>query len=343
MSINDIPGGNTGKILTTESIPNSSLSKSNDVLSQNVQFNDQSILQHTKEIQNRVISFLVEYELLLIHIISWAAQNFNPFYEKDERHINQRNLPVDPEVVINNNKISGSDLIKFQLHRIAFTSEKDFISLANIFNSFENIVDPSVIECIKHTSGNDPKKLNKGDEFRWRVSAEKSLGIKKIYDVEHEIQELFGELTQKIIDTLSKRRFDVRIININMDTSLDTVEFTAQTLWDHPYAGRRAWKLIKESENQFVIETAEINTFPWLPDLVFELVTNGEDARLNWEMFLRRFVNKLDFAAGNITDSEFLSGYTIYGDKNAINNDAQAQEILSKYIDLSNEYNRLIV
>jgi len=339
MSSDYAPTANASKILTTDPTPTSSLSKSNDVLKSAI-FNDQSILEQAEGIRSSVISFLVKYELLLLHITSWAIQNYNPLHGKDESHIDQRNLPVDPDVVINNRKINGSELVKFQLHRVAFTSNNDFIALSNILNNFENIVDPSVIECVKHTtSGNDPKKLNEGDEFRWRVSPEKSSGIRKIYDVEKEVQELFGDLTQKVIDILSKRRFDVRIIKIDMRS--DTVEFTAQTLWDHPYAGRRTWKLIIKRLKTNLMETAEVNTFPWLPDLVFELLTNGEDARLNWEKFLRRFVTRSDFSAGNITDAGLLRGYTIYGDKDTIRNDATVQQIFPRYSDLSNEFERL--
>ena len=165
----------------------------------------------------------------------------------------------------------------------------------------------------------------------------------------------------------------------------DDFTFSAQTLADHPYAGRRSWRLTKlnqadaradahgisgttngvlwtvegvevtlygyysgdidplsqDRRSQYMAETVEFNTFPWLIDYTGEISTsfgvqNGrESARLNWERFLRRIVSTV---GGSIEDSSLLNGYTIYNKADLIKSDSLAQYTLSEYSDIADEF-----
>jgi hypothetical protein len=135
---------------------------------------------------------------------------------------------------------------------------------------------------------------------------------------------------EMVIEEAIKRRFDVKIIKMNR--SAKTMDLTAQTLSDHPYAGRRSWRLTQTTTTgtntkEYMLETAEFNSFPWIVDYTAEMITDGEDARLNWERFLRRFVK---LAKGTITDDSEITGKdtTFYKNEQVIRNNELAKKVL---------------
>jgi hypothetical protein len=345
MSITDTtPTANSEQVLRNDAISDKALEKGDLALSQNAYANNGSVLQQVQDTLTQFFTLLKPLRDLVSHLLEWKVRNLDPRHQKDEQHIDEITLlDVDPDINLSGTKYKGSELLKFQIHRVTFKSDKDFQSLADIFNSFQKIADPNVIECIKYSpKGNDLSKLMERDEFRWRVSALRSEGLRNIRDIFK--AERFGSYTETIIDILSKRRFDVRIIKINKDVAAGVIDFTVQTLSDHPYGGRRSWRLKKtEIEHQFILETVEINKFPWLPDLIVEVVTKGKDALLNWERFLTRFIKNTDFAAGAVVDYDLLKGKTTYGNLLEFNKNSEIQETFALYPELSEEYNRISI
>jgi len=134
------------------------------------------------------------------------------------------------------------------------------------------------------------------------------------------------------------RAFTVRVIDIA--TSPTTFEFTVQTLFDHPYAGRRSWRVTDGGGGVFSIETAEINTFPWIPDYWGESATHGEDARATWE----RFLGKLTVLLGSgvtIKDDSDIKGHTVFGTQADIVSDTVAKSVLGRFASLADEFARI--
>jgi hypothetical protein len=333
------PTANSQQVLRKDAVSDKPVEKGGLALSQAPYANDGSVLQQVQDALTQFFTQLKPVRDLVSHLLEWKVRNLDPRHQKEEQHIDEITLlDVDPDINLSGTKYKGSELIKFQIHRVTFKSDKDFQSLTDIFNSFQKIVDPSIIECEKYPP--EGTILMERDEFRWRVSALRSEGLRNIRDIIK--VERFGSYTETIIDILLKRRFDVRIIKVNRDPAVGVTDFTAQTLSDHPYGGRRSWRLKKtDAEHQFILETAEINKFPWLPDLIVEVVTRGKDARLNWERFLTRFVKNTDFAAGAIADYDLLEGKTIYGNILEFNKNPEIQDTLVLYPELSEEYNRI--
>jgi hypothetical protein len=330
---------------------------------------------------------------LIDHIVNWISKNIDPRTGKAELHADQQQLKNIDKSLLEKYSLPldyPEDTVKFQLHRVIFKSEKETGDFLPLFDKFEDLVDPEVVECIpvlKIEKG----KLNQGDEFRWRVIPLTPLLVNILSNlVASPITSLPQGAKVAVIRTMiqeiSKRRFDVRIISMTNMSPLfgsDDFTFTAQTLADHPYAGRRSWRLKKldqayaaaggdaiindvlntiegreitlvgyyrennprnpqDKQKHYLLETVEINTFPWLIDYTGEITTsfgmqNGaESARLNWERFLKRCLSQ---AGGSIIeDSALLQGYTIHNKADIIKSDSLAQYTLSEYPDIANEF-----
>jgi hypothetical protein len=114
-----------------------------------------------------------------------------------------------------------------------------------------------------------------------------------------------------VLTDLAKRRFDIRIHSLHAPTG-GPLRLTVETLSDHPYAGRRSWKLRllgpPESEkHRYELETVELNTYPWLADWMLDVVTDSEDARATWERFLNNFTQHV---GGTVVDDRDRLGVT---------------------------------
>jgi hypothetical protein len=283
---------------------------------------------------------------LASHILDWYGANLDGSTNKQDIHIDQKQLTLLREFLYNN--MAGSEAyiwadkgykkIKFQIHRVIFNTGKSFNELVTLFNNFDKIVDPTVVECQKIVGG---AELKVNDEFRWRVSAvspyQNAIAV-AIGAIVGGLISLKSMPIPLILSILAKRRFDVRIIKIN--NTAEVFDFTAQTLSDHPYAGVRTWRLKKGTNSgEYMLETVEVNTFPWLLDYVAEEITQGEDALKTWERFLTRFVEN---AQGNITDNSLIKGVTNYENHwFTLENLSEVKRVMSEYPEQAAEFKRM--
>ncbi|MFN8463944.1 MAG: hypothetical protein U0X20_00275 [Caldilineaceae bacterium] len=277
---------------------------------------------------------------LIEHLAKWQMANLDSSTGKPELHIDQKIMEqlrdqVTTEPLVRALAEKAADTVKFQLHRSVFTSALSLPQLVDLFNDFQNLIDPDVVECQKKIGA--PNSLSIGDEFRWIVSPISSLqGILSGIAVRFTMP-VWGAISGLIASVLAKRRFDVRIVRLN--STATSFDFSAQTLTDHPYAGMRTWRIsTTDAPGRYALETAEFNTFPWLIDFVAESVTKGEDARRNWEFLLTRYIHR---AAGVVVNPMYDKGFTVYGTADTIQSTPEVMMILNSYKDLAEEFNRV--
>ena len=228
-----------------------------------------------------------DYLALMRHVVAWARLNWDESTGKPEMHINQAKLSDD--------KVAGFDppaasRIKFQVHMVTFESTLDLADLADQFNRFEALPDPQTIDCKKTVSGGAGLMVN--DEFRWGVA----LPPEAIWTVRTALVSTFGlsgVMLDLIFEVMKTRTFDTSVPE--MTGPADGVfEVTAQTLDGHPYSGRRTWRLRDVGAGRFVLETAEVNRFPWLPDYWAEMFLEGKPAKETWRRFADRFLANIN-------------------------------------------------
>ncbi len=301
---------------------------------------------------------VVDAAVIGAHIASWIAANYDNSFGKPEQHIDENRLATLART-LNDPPLSAAvrllaQLAKFQIHRVRFTCPLDFTTLSRLFDAFPELIDPSVVRCERRPSLTGPLAL--GDEFRWSVPLLSPWGQALAQAggslvVGGPLQTLVGPLgpiaaigiTQTVVQNL-ERRFDVRVVDIGPATG-GTFGFTVQTLYGHPYAGRRSWRLVTTgTPNEVELETVEFNRFPWLLDIIAESMrpssdgTPGEDARLNWQRFLENFVAR---AGGTISDASLVRGRTLYTLPQALPFDPDAQRVLREYTALASEFARV--
>ena len=127
-----------------------------------------------------------------------------------------------------------------------------------------------------------------------------------------------------------QRRFDVRVI-VSSRTSSEYI-MSVQTLNNHVYAGRRAWRIRRLAANSYLFQTTEVNTYPWIADWFSEIYLPRRNDRMiaevAWESFLHIFVNAVN---GTVTEGGRAPGRTLLAEgadrvasSRTIQNDADA-------------------
>ncbi|HZZ93221.1 MAG TPA: hypothetical protein VFE23_11725 [Usitatibacter sp.] len=243
------------------------------------------------------------YLWLAAHIGTWSVMNLDTRSGKQEVHIDQTNL--------SDSKVAGfdppaRDAIKFQVHSVTFESTLAFADLADQFNTFEALPDPQTVGCEKLVSVG--AGLSLGDEIRWRVH----LPPEAIWTVRAALVSTFGldgVLLDLIFEAMKTRKFDTRIVE-KQGPADGVLEVTAHTLIDHPYSGRRTWRLHQVAPGRYVLETAEFNRFPWLPDYWAETFLKGKAAQVTWQGFLERFLRNVnaEMIVGGPEDTALYQG-----------------------------------
>jgi hypothetical protein len=199
------------------------------------------------------------------------------------------------------------DIVKCQYHSVDFTSALSFSSLVDLLQPFDQLITTAgVLQCKKIFG--QAKALAMGDEFRFTIDSTPIRAAFLTFGAAHASLMFFLKLQGFDASSIPDRKFDVSIGDVRTDAN--SFQYTALTLADHPYAGRRSWRLQAQGGNLFRIETGEINTFPWLPDYIAEKSGTGADqANRNWQQYLKAVVTA---ASGTITDSSNLLGTTDY-------------------------------
>lgn len=222
---------------------------------------------------------------LAAHLILWGSLNAMLGTGKVAVPIDQTNL--------SDSKVAGyypsaATAVKFQVHRATFETTLPFDDLVALFDQFEDLPDPAVARCEKIIS--QGAGLGAGDELRWFVPLPAGARA-TLRDALLIVPGMSAGLATQAVDILMNRRFDVRIIQAE-SPSPGVFEITAETLIDHPYAGRRTWRLVQLADQRFTLETAEFNTFPWLGDYIAERALDGKPAARNWERFAERYLER---------------------------------------------------
>jgi hypothetical protein len=277
---------------------------------------------------------------LFEHFVTWFTLNQDERDGKLPMHIeetpphfsNIMHVPFASEAAVT---------LKFQVHSVKFTSTLDLRGLAALFDSFDSLSDPTVAECHKRSP---TLTLTFNDEFRWLIPIPP-----KVLDTLKILFPIAGNLLPLVL----KRRFDINVVQLDaVNASSTSFMFTVQTLADHPYGGRRAWRVKPTGQTfngatEYELETTEFNSFSWLPDFIIEQQMLGEPPRLTWERFLTRFVK---MANGSITDGSGLHGITIPGyvpggtradSVQQLVTEAEVQRVLAEYPALNDEFQRL--
>jgi hypothetical protein len=277
---------------------------------------------------------------LIRHLLEWASVNNDIRSGKAPIHIDQdklKRLSPTGDALVDSLIWRAAQTVKCQVHNVAFRVDRDLEALTSELNNFEEIVDPAVIKVNKIVGVR--KRLALNDEFRWHARSDEKVKRAVLNVVGRYLRSL-GSTDVPIFappQEPAERRFDVRVIAVNKTANV--FDFTVQTLHDHPYAGQRSWRLKQiGSAGLFWLETVELNSFPWLIDFIAEEATSGEGARLCWERFLRRFVDRV---GGTVEGESKLRGVTHYSAVDGIRNFPDCQGVLSAYSELANEFARL--
>ena len=107
-------------------------------------------------------------------------------------------------------------------------------------------------------------------------------------------------------------------------------------------AGRRSWRVTDGGAGVFSLETAEVNTFPWIPDYWVESATNGNDARVTWTWFLRQLTTLLGMGI-KIEDDNDIEGHTVRGTQASVAADVVAKSVFKRFPLLDAEFSRVPV
>jgi hypothetical protein len=264
------------------------------------------------------------------HLLEWVKQNYDTGVNKQELHMDDNKLKTIYPIAAN--------LIKFQLHSTIFKTEVTFETIADSLQEFENIVTIPGVKCEKIVK-QYPRRLSKEDEFRFNISLLQDKPLIKYLLVTSLPASISHKERLKLIDSLLNRTLDVRLIDVTFTSP--SVTFTAQTLSNHPYGARRSWRLkMTANPNEYIIETVEANSFPWLIDYFVEKQTGGKDALVLWEKFLKEVIRR---NRGLIIDDTLIDGKktTFYGSLDEVLSNTVVQEKLSEYPLLAEEVNRL--
>ncbi|MFC4258546.1 hypothetical protein ACFOZ5_05785 [Marinobacter lacisalsi] len=309
-----------------------------------------SVSSGAPEIQQA--SFLdIQVTPLVQHVSNNGLVNTVPARYRDHRRASQTQIArIGPTGIpgIDAELREAARAAKCEYHGVTFSSTQSQEDLFSTFRSFVDLIDPAVVSAERvHGSGS----LAVGDRFRfvaepdidgfefardamarmaaysWSASMG-PVGSSLVYPLEKAISE--------VADYMTVRRFEVEVITL--EEGSNEILMTVQTLENHPYAGRRSWRLKRlDEENQWRLETAEFNTFPWLMDYLFEhldVTKGGEMARQTWVRYLEIF---LEQANATVEDDSDLAGDTHYTTRSAVRNGQACQNLLEQWSDLKEE------
>jgi hypothetical protein len=256
---------------------------------------------------------------LITHLARWLAWNFDASENKADLHVDQTydHFTGSTNVMQLDIGVEASCAFKCQLHAVQFTTSIALDALIGLFDGFAGLNDPSVAGCTKLST---TPTLTLMDEYRWRIPLPSELVSAVSAALTFALTAaLPGEgLTafpaiKAIFGLIAERRFDIRVIGLEPPTTLlAQFTLTVQTLADHPYGARRAWRVRPtgvtiNAQPEYRLETVEFNSYSWLPDYLGEKY-GGTQTQLTWEKFLNQYVT---VAAGTITDSTLLKGKTV--------------------------------
>jgi len=311
-------------------------------------------------VSSAAVSPLPDASTLITHLARWTAWNFDPSQNKADLHVDQtyHHFVDSTNVLQFNIGTEAANAFKCQLHAVQFTTTLGLDTLIGLFDGFAGLNDPTVAGCTKLSP---TAKLTLMDEFRWRIPLPSdvingiSAALTSAVTAISPASPIAFPAIRAIVGQITERRFDIRVVGLDGPTaSLPQFTLTVQTLADHPYGGRRAWRVkpTRQTINglpEYRLETVEFNSYSWLPDYLGEKWTNGDQARLTWKNFLTQYVT---VATGTITDSSLIKGQTVpsvvgssqYSSRrdslNALLSDQVMLQIISDYPTLSLEVDR---
>jgi hypothetical protein len=266
----------------------------------------------------------VDYASIVANVQTWANVNKNTDNHKPVLAIDQKlsdfYSSLFPE---------APATVKCQYHSVDFSAALSFSSLVDLLQRFDQLVTTAgVVQCNKIFG--QANALAMDDEFRFTVDSTPIRTAFVGFGVQYPTLMFSLKLAGFDPSSIPDRKFDVKIGDVRTDTG--SFQYTALTLADHPYAGRRSWRLQALAANQFRLETGEVNTFPWLPDYAAEKSGTGADqANRNWQQYLKTVVTT---ASGTITDSSNMLGTTLYLKKSELPMNPLVNRLANRFVGL---------